>query len=70
MTTAQTYAGDVLEITMENIERLRDGDRTPAVANAVVNNVSAMLRLSKLQMDYAKMTGDKPNIPLLRSRRR
>lgn len=49
----------------ENIQRLRDGEATPAVANAIVNSSAAMLRIVKLQMEYAKMTGQTPNIPLL-----
>jgi hypothetical protein len=49
----------------ENIQRLRDGEVTPGVANAIVNSGSAMLRIVKMQMDYAKMTGATPDIPLL-----
>ena len=58
-------AGDLLNILGENIQRLRDGEATPAVANAIVNSSAAMLRIVKLQMDYAKMTGRTPEIPML-----
>jgi hypothetical protein len=58
-------AGDLLDVLSENIQRLRDGEATPAVANAIVNSSGAMLRIVKLQMDYAKMTGRTPEIPLL-----
>ena len=58
-------AGDLLDVLSENIQRLRDGEATPAVANAIVNSSAAMLRIVKLQMDYAKMTGKTPEIPLL-----
>lgn len=58
-------AADLLDVLGENIQRLRDGEATPAVANAIVNSSSAMLRIVKLQMDYAKMTGKTPEIPML-----
>jgi hypothetical protein len=58
-------AGDLLDVLSENIQRLRDGEATPAVANAIVNSSGAMLRIVKLQMDYAKMTGRTPEIPML-----
>lgn len=58
-------ANDLLDVMAENIQRLRDGTATPAVANAIVNSSAAMLRIVKLQMEYAKMTGKTPSIPLL-----
>lgn len=64
-TTAPRTAQDLLDVMGENIRRLRDGEATPAVANAIVNSSAAMLRIVKLQMDYAKMTGATPSIPLL-----
>lgn len=62
---APSTAQDLLEVMGENIQRLRNGEATPAVANAIVNSSAAMLRIVKLQMDYAKMTGATPSIPLL-----
>lgn len=62
---APATAQDLLEVLGENIQKLRDGESTPAVANAIVNSSAAMLRIVKLQMDYAKMTGKTPSIPLL-----
>jgi hypothetical protein len=63
--TKPATAGDLLDVLGENIQRLRDGEATPAVANAIVNSSAAMLRIVKLQMDYAKMTGRTPEIPML-----
>ena len=62
---APATASDLLEVMGENIQRLRDGEATPAVANAIVNSSAAMLRIVKLQMEYAKMTGRTPSIPML-----
>lgn len=63
--TAPATAQDLLEVLGENIARLRNGEATPAVANAIVNSSGAMLRVVKLQMDYARMTGATPHIPML-----
>ena len=62
---APITAQDLLAVMGENIQRLRDGETTPPVANAIVNSSSAMLRIVKLQMDYAKMIGATPDIPML-----
>jgi len=62
---APVTAQDLLEVMGENIMRLRNGEASPAVANAIVNSSAAMLRIVKLQMEYAKMTGATPSIPLL-----
>jgi len=58
-------AKDLLDALGENIARLRDGDTTPAIANAIVNSSAGMLRIVKYQMDYAKATNRIPNIPML-----
>jgi hypothetical protein len=58
-------AADLLQVNGETIQRLRSGDMTPANANAIVNATSAMLRIVKMQMDYARLTGTTPNIPML-----
>ena len=58
-------AQDLIDVALENIQHLRDGLTTPAIANASVNNIAIVLRVAKMQMDYAKMTGKTPHIPLL-----
>jgi hypothetical protein len=63
--TAPKTAGDLMDVLGENIQRLRDGEATPAIANAIVNSSAAMLRIVKLQMEYAKITGKTPSIPML-----
>lgn len=64
-TTKPTTASDLIDVMAENIQRLRDGEASPAVANAIVNSAGSMLRIVKLQMEYAKMTGQTPDIPML-----
>lgn len=60
-----TTATDLMEVLAENIQRLRAQETTPAIANAIVNSSGAMLRIVKLQMDYAKLTNQTPHIPML-----
>ncbi len=62
---APANAQDLMDTLAENIRRVVDGEITPASANAVVNSSAALLRIVKMQMDYAKATNTTPNIPLL-----
>lgn len=41
------------------------GEISPAIANAGVNQVGMILRTVKMQMDYYRLIGKTPNIPLL-----
>lgn len=49
----------------EEMDRLGKGEVTPAIANARVNLIAAHLRTYKLQIDYARLVGKTPNIPML-----
>ncbi len=49
----------------DQLDRVMAGETTPANANAVVNLTAAYLRTVKMQMDYYKLIGKTPNIPLL-----
>lgn len=61
---------------MKNLEELRDflanelqrvssGDITPAAANASANLTGKILSSVKLELEYNKMTGHKPDINFL-----
>ena len=54
-------------ILSEQIDRIASDETTPAKVNAVVNATSTILRTVKMQMDYAKLVGQTPVIPLLMS---
>lgn len=64
-TAAPMTTNDLFDVLAENIQRLRDGEASPAVSNAIVNSASTMLRIWKLQMEYAKQTNSTPEIPML-----
>jgi hypothetical protein len=49
----------------KNIERLEAGEVSPAVGNAIAGSVGIVLRSVKLEMEYFRMTGKTPSIPLL-----
>jgi hypothetical protein len=58
-------AQDLMDAALRNIQRLQDGETTPAIANGIVNSIAVVLRVVKMQMEYAKMTGKAPSIPML-----
>ncbi|MCU0250202.1 MAG: hypothetical protein MUE61_08345 [Vicinamibacterales bacterium] len=52
-------------ILSDQIDRVAADETTPAKVNAVVNATATILRTVKMQMDYAKLVGRTPVIPLL-----
>ena len=54
-------------IMSDEIRRLRDGETTAASANAVSNAAGKILSTIKLEMEYARLAGRKPAIPMLDS---
>lgn len=52
-------------ILADEIQNLRDGAQTAANVNAICNATGKILSTVKLQMEYARLTGRTPNIPLL-----
>jgi hypothetical protein len=48
------------------VQKIQDGETTPAAANAISNATGTILRNVKLQMEYYHLTGQQiPAIPLL-----
>ena len=56
---------ELQSILSDQIDRIASGETTPAKVNAVVNATSTILRTVKLQMDYYRLIGKTPEIPLL-----
>ena len=52
-------------ILAEEIVRLRAGETTAANVNAVTNATGKIIATVKLEMEYYKMIGRTPNIPML-----
>ena len=52
-------------ILSDQIDKIAADETTPAKVNAVVNATAAILRTVKMQMDYYRMIGKTPTIPLL-----
>lgn len=52
-------------VLSQEIAKLQAGEGTPATANAITGAVSTILRSVKLQMEYHRLTGRTPTIPLL-----
>ena len=55
----------IREILADEIERLRNDQRTPAAVNAVTNAVGKILGTVKMEMEYAKMLGVVPHIDFI-----
>jgi hypothetical protein len=56
---------DIQLVLGDQMDRLIAGETTPANVNAVVNATAAILRTVKMQMDYYRLIGKTPSIPLL-----
>jgi hypothetical protein len=54
-------------ILSDELQRLRDGDTTAANVNAISNATGKILSTVKLEMEYAKLTGKTPDIPMLKN---
>lgn len=54
------------EVLWLQVQRLQSGEATPAVANAISNATGTILRGTKLQMEYYRLTGQSmPALPIL-----
>ena len=56
---------DLREILSEEIDKLRAGKTTPANINAITNATGKIFSSVKLEMEYAKILGEKPDIKYL-----
>jgi C4-dicarboxylate-specific signal transduction histidine kinase len=68
MTENTTRVHSLIElqaILSDQIDKIASDETTPAKVNAVVNATATILRTVKMQMDYHKMIGRNPEIPLL-----
>lgn len=60
--TVSKNINDLREILSEEIDKLREGKTTPANINAITNATGKIFSSIKLEMEYAKMLGEKPEI--------
>lgn len=58
---------DLREILSEEIDKLREGKTTPASINAITNATGKIFSSIKLEIEYAKILGEKPEILFLAS---
>lgn len=56
---------DLREILSQEIDKLREGKTTPASINAITNATGKIFSSIKLQMEYAKILGEKPDIKFI-----
>jgi hypothetical protein len=63
--TAGRTIEDLRNRLWEGLDQLRAGESTPQIANALAHLSGQYLSTYKLQLEYARLTGTIPNIPLL-----
>lgn len=62
----KVYTLDELRIVLsDSIRDLRDKEASPANVNAISNATGKILSSVKLQMEYYRLIGQTPNIPIL-----
>ena len=65
-TPVRTMTLDELRsVLTDEIYKIRNGQSTAASVNAISNATGKILSSVKLQMEYYRLTGQKPDIPLL-----
>ncbi len=52
-------------VLTDSIQQIREGKTTAAVVNAISNASGKILSTIKLEMEYYRLTGKTPNIPIL-----
>lgn len=63
--TVSKNINDLREILSQEIDKLREGNTTPASINAITNATGKIFSSIKLQMEYAKLLGEKPDIKFI-----
>lgn len=56
---------ELRSVLSDNIRSVQSAEVAPASANAITTAVGTFLRSVKLEMEYYRMIGKTPNIPLL-----
>lgn len=55
---------DIREVMWDELSKLRNGETSAANVNAICNAVGKMLSTVKLQMEYSRLMGKMPDIPM------
>ena len=56
---------ELREILSDEIQKIRENKTTPANVNAITNATGKILTSIKLEIEYAKLLGKKPEIELM-----
>ena len=59
---------DLRNILSEEIDNLRAGKSTAATVNAIVNASGKIMSSIKLELEYTKLCGGTPMIPMMKHR--
>lgn len=64
-TEGQFTLNDLRTLLSDTIRKVQAGELTPSIANAQANLSGKILSSYKLQLDYHKYIGRRPNLPFL-----
>ena len=56
---------EIRAVLADEIRKIRDGETTAANVNAISNATGKILSTVKIEMEYAKLLGHTPHIPIL-----
>jgi len=62
---ATPTVNEIRDTLWDNVQGIKAGTTTAAACNAMTNAIGKILASVKLQMEYCKLTGKQPDIPLL-----
>ena len=57
--------GNIREVLWEEVAQLKSGNTSPANVNAICNATGKILSSVKIEMEFAKLTGQAPRIDML-----
>lgn len=57
---------DLRKEAIENLEAIKDGQIKPAHASEINNSIGKIVNSLKVELEYAKLRGEKPEIPFLK----
>lgn len=64
---AEISLNELRGVLAEEIQKIREGNTTAASVNAISNATGKILSTVKLEMEYYRLIGKTPHIPLLLS---
>ncbi len=56
---------EIREILCDQMDAIKNDTTTPQKANSIINAVGKLLHSVRIELEYAKLTGQRPSVKLL-----